>query len=346
MSCQSIDDIVTNVSDIKDIIVASGLDISKFFMPKRQIAKKLLSTKSPSLSDKDLNYIVYGKDIESSVSGYKPYSSESDSMVSYNGPYKAIPDDDPIFDEVDTIKSQTITSVFMINEKGTALTSDSTQLAILIGSSVPAMVDLAISLPVPNISAALSLLLVVLENFSTLKSKMKDILPHLDVFKKIKILISPDKYAEVVGIICPILALFKAVVTVILGLEKTISTLLGGSSPENKTKEIQNAKDAVDNAKSDLVNLGYYKSIDDAKNDFPAKDIGNGISQYNGTSDAPSGYVITDTKNSWKNSWKNSNNNNDDGQSENAWASTLTSKSATYNQAVNNAKNTLPKSGS
>lgn len=346
MSCQSIDDIVSNVSDIKTIIVSTGLDISKYFMSKRQIAKKLLSTKSPSLTDKDLNLIVYGKDIQSMTSGYQPYSSESDNMVSYDGPYKAIPDDDPIFDEVENMMSQMITSIFTIDDKGTALTSDTTQLTALISSSVPAMVALAISLPIPNIPGALSLLLIVLEGFSTLKTKMKDILPHLDIFKKIKILIPPSKYAEVVGIICPILTVFKTVVTAIMALETVITKFLGGAKPEDKTSQVQSAKTAVDNAKSDLVKLGYYKTIDDAKNDFPTKDIGYGITQYNGTSTAPSGYVVSDTKNTWINNWKTSNNNTDSGKAEDAWATSLTSKSVIYSQAIVNAKKTLPTSGS
>ena len=77
-----LDDMVKKATDLADSQL-TGLPklVEKFMLSDRQIAKKIISIKSPKLSDVDLNLIVYGKDLKKELgSSYKAFVSENEKL--------------------------------------------------------------------------------------------------------------------------------------------------------------------------------------------------------------------------------------------------------------------------
>ena len=103
-----IDDMVKKATDLAENQL-TGLPklVEKFMLSDRQIAKKIISIKSPKLSDVDLNLIVYGKDLKKELgSSYRAFVSENEKLnprvisKDLKSSFKALEDDNPIFEEV------------------------------------------------------------------------------------------------------------------------------------------------------------------------------------------------------------------------------------------------------
>lgn len=74
-------------------------------LTKRQIAKKILSYNvNPKLTDRELNLMLWGQDLQV-VQGasYRPYSSETEDWVSYDGDYEPMDIRQMIKDQIDGI---------------------------------------------------------------------------------------------------------------------------------------------------------------------------------------------------------------------------------------------------
>jgi hypothetical protein len=182
----------------------SKFDISKFYMSDRDSAKALIKKKNPNLSDKNANMIIYGTyskpsgneaEVENKVQEYRNYPGKS---------YKPIDKDDAVFSEVKDTKSQVRNAVFELGEKSVSLASDLTNLTIFLASSIPAMAALIVSIPIPNIPAATSLLSLLFSNITSVKTKLKELVSLLEVTKKMDVVVEPDKMQQVLGILNPV----------------------------------------------------------------------------------------------------------------------------------------------
>lgn len=259
-----------------------SIDIESKFMKDRQIAKKILHKKQKKKGrtddevDDDLNLIVYGTNIRKKLgASYQKYKSEidfediADRMaeeleVGVEG-FVPIGKDDPIFDEITKLKSRVRNSVYMIKERGKSLASDLNQLIALLTSSIPAAAALIVSIPIPNIAGALSIILLCLDSLSAFFIKLKDILPYLDPLPDIELVIQLDFLANIKDIICAALKIILGVIEGLSALTAPLSAILKGKDPETRQKELKDANDAVTTAKSDLEKLGFYEDRKEAE---------------------------------------------------------------------------------
>lgn len=250
-------DLLKNINDLEDSqIKGKGFDMKAHFMSDRQIAKKMISVKNPTMSDDDLNLIVFGQDVRK-LQGPSYEAYKTDNEVKYpeilskdpNSPFKPIPDNDPIFDEINKNKKEVRSNGFLIGEKLKDITSELVKIATLIINSIPAMVQL-VAPPSFNVSGAISILILAMGGTKNLQIRLKEVLTLLVVFKVIKYLIKPDSVEPVYGF-----------------LNTTTKSLSGITESVNKLSVISDAKQKVLDTNQKLMDDvdTKLKALDPAK---------------------------------------------------------------------------------
>jgi hypothetical protein len=351
MSCFDLKDINSELNKVKNAIFNlplnyGSLDLSSKFMTDRQIAKKILKAKFPKKGrseteiDDDLNQIVYGTNIRKRKgSSYKPYISEiefedeadrlSENLERGEDGFVPISRDNPIFDDISLLKSQIRISAFQLGEKGQSLGKDLTSLGTLLGSSLPAMAALMVSIPIPNIPGALSILLIVLKAVEDFFNKIKDLMPYLDILSKLELVIGPISFDFIQGILCNYLRIFSDVLSAINSLTAPLQSVLKGKTPKERTDEIQKAKDSVDESQNDLNDLGWFKTLEET-----------GVSQINPDqvekSNFGDGWILKSKKISYIQSRIGNKYTPQD--AENVWKSSLSSSWNQYTKCLESAK--------
>ena len=264
--------------------------IDKVMMPDKMIAKKIMSLKSPGMSDDDLNLMIYGKDLKKIVGPtYKPFFTEftieklnpSILIPDLKSPFKAIPEDFPIYDEVKKVKIEVKQGVFLLQDKSTALVSEISKLGVLIGSTIPAAILIAAPINF-NIPGAITLTVNLLNQISSVKQKFKELTPALRVVDKLKFVI-PDH--EVEAVITPI----NAVVQTISGFEQALSPFDAFSKiQEANQAKVDELKKKIDEIDLQVKNLKIedfisfpdpQKALDDKKKELDGvkEDISNQV---------------------------------------------------------------------
>lgn len=250
-------DLAKSMNELEDSqIKGKGFDMKSHFMSDRQIAKKMISAKNPKMSDEDLNLIVFGQDVKK-LQGPSYEAYKTDNEVKYpeilskdpNSPFKPIPDDDPIFDEVDKNKREIRSHGFLLGEKLKDITSELVKITTLIINSIPAMVQL-VAPPSFNVSGAISILMLTMGGTKNLQIRLKEVLTLLIVFKKVKYLIKPESAEPVYGF-----------------LTTTTTSLKGISESVNKLSVISDAKQkALDTQQKQMDGIDtQLKALDPAK---------------------------------------------------------------------------------
>ena len=219
--------------------------ISKFIQDKmmsdRQVVKKILSKKSPNLTDRELNLIVYGADLAKEMgASYKPFSSEKkiekkeeeEEVVTGKKPlFKKIDKDSPVFDEVKKIKTEVKDGIYLLQEKSIDLGKELVKFALLVGSTIPAAALL--SAPISfNIPGAVVLTVNLLNGVTSLDTKLKEFVPILRVISKLSIVLPDEVVDEVVGKISPVVT----TVTTMTDKLNSFKNLIPAGTEENLKK--------------------------------------------------------------------------------------------------------------
>lgn len=236
-------DMIKNMSELEDSqIKGKGFDMKAHFMSDRQIAKKMISTKDPKITDEDLNLIVFGQDVKK-LQGPSYEAYKTDNEVKYpeilskdpNSPFKPLPDNDPIFDEVDKTKREMRNNGFLLGEKLKDITGEIVKITTLIINSIPAMVQL-VAPPSFNVSGAIALLMLSLGGTKSLQIRLKEVLILLVVFKKVATVIKPESSETVYGFV-----------------NTTTKSITGISTSVNKLSIISEAKQKLLDEKQKLM---------------------------------------------------------------------------------------------
>jgi hypothetical protein len=253
-------DMLKNMSELEDSqIKGKGFDMKPHFMSDRQIAKKMISEKDPKISDEDLNLIVFGQDVKK-LQGPSYEAYKTDNEVKYpeilskdpNSPFKPLPDNDPIFDEVDKTKREMRNHGFLLGEKLKDIASEIVKITTLIINSIPAMVQL-VAPPSFNVSGAIALLMLSLGGTKSLQVRLKEILMLLIVFKKVSHVVKPESSETVYGFV-------NTTTKSITGITESVNKLSIISEAKQKTlDEQQKQMDVIDT---------QLKTLDSAK--FPS----------------------------------------------------------------------------
>lgn len=265
------EELKASLSELENVVIkAKGFDIKSHFMSDRQIAKKMMSIKMPTMSDDDLNLLVFGQDLKKIVGpSYEPYVSDNEiklpSLVSTDikSAFKAISIKDPLFDEVDKVKTEIRNSGFLLDNKLKDITGELVKITTLIINSVPAMVQL-VAPPSFNVSGAISILMLALGSLTNLQIRIKEIVPLLSIFKKIEYVVKPDNFLTVSNLI-------NTTVKALGTISKSVNALSVIS--EDKQKLLDEKQKLMDNVDKQLKALDPAKFESTAEYDAAKKGL-------------------------------------------------------------------------
>lgn len=230
--------------------------IQNYMMSDRQIVKKIMSKKSPNLSDKELNLLIYGKDLEKEIGPtYKPFESDNENRnpeiisTDKESKFKPLSKDSPIFDEVKKVKTEVKDGIFLLQEKSIDLGKEVAKFGILIGSTIPAAAIMVAPVSF-NIPGALTLTVNLLNGISSLNTKLKEFTPLLRVVSKLGFVLPENKVDSVLTTLNPII---DSVTTISNGVSKLKVPGFSeddnsGDTPPKKTKIqiMSEAKDSME----------------------------------------------------------------------------------------------------
>lgn len=252
-----------NISDLENAVIkGKGFDMKSHFMSDRQIAKKMLSIKMPTMSDDDLNLMVFGQDLKKVIgSSYEAYVTDNEIKIpeliskDLNSPFKAISIKDPMFDEIDKMKSEIRNSGFLLGNKLKDMKGELIKITTLIINSIPAMIQL-VAPPSFNVSGAISILMLALGSVTNLQVRIKEVLPLLVPFSKIQYVIKPDNVETVFGFL-------NTTTKAINEISKNISALSVISEAKQKLlDEKQKLMDTVDTQLKALDVAKFSTTVD------------------------------------------------------------------------------------
>jgi len=199
-----IDDMVKKATDLAENQL-TGLPklVEKFMLSDRQIAKKIISIKSPKLSDVDLNLIVYGKDLKKELgTSYRAFVSENEKLnprvisKDLKSSFKALEDDNPIFEEVKKIKIEVKDGLYILEQKSKAMGKDVVKLGVTIGTTIPAAAIMVAPVSF-NVPGSITLIMNLINAISGINFKLKEFTPALRFLDKLKYVLPDDKVKEV-----------------------------------------------------------------------------------------------------------------------------------------------------
>lgn len=292
VKAKAIEELNKKVSSITESqITGIAKKITDNFMSDRQVLKKIVSMKSPNLSDDELNLLVYGRDLKRELgASYRAWKSERDAEDEEDDDddlktkkdktkknkadkdktkknknkkgeseetektkrekrkekkmvFKPIPRDNPLFDEVKKLKGEIKLKFHLLEEKSKNLLKEIMKFGVMVGTTIPAAIVLSAP-PSFNIPGAVTLVLNLMNAFSSISSKIQDLLPYLDVVNKLNAVIPSDKMGKVssslngfLGIINQITSLFSKFKSLMPKLSET---------DEGKLKDLQTDVDNLD----------------------------------------------------------------------------------------------------
>lgn len=256
-----IDEVVNKAKGLADSQL-KGLPklVDKFMLSERQIIKKIISIKSPKLSDVDLNLIVFGKDLKKELgAGYRAFVSENEKLnpqvISNNikSGFKALEDDNPIFEEVEKIKVEIKDGLFILEQKSEDMGKEVIKLGVLIGTTIPAAAIMVAPVSF-NVPGAITLTLNLINAIGAINFKLKEFTPALRFLDKLKYVLPDDKVQEV-------MAPIKTLIGTIDTLANTVGKLKLPNFDDVKEKaatEAQNKMEEITNKVKSLKVEDFY----------------------------------------------------------------------------------------
>ena len=206
------------------------------FMSQKQIAKRMISANSgDTISDKDLNLIVYGIDIEA-IQGpdYIPYVTDNENLYPYlndidpNSPYPPLSSSNVIFIEINSLKYEIKNAWFKIKEKTTQIKKSIKSTSVVISNCISAIfIDLAHTTaiaPTPDIPGAILHLMQAINALNALISELMDILIYLPSLEKVYLVV-PEKNQNNIDILSSLLIAIDILLNIILESCRSIKEL-------------------------------------------------------------------------------------------------------------------------
>jgi hypothetical protein len=155
------------------------------------------------LSDVDLNLIVYGKDLKKELgSSYKAFVSENEKLnprvisKDLKSTFKALEDDNPIFDEVEKIKIEVKDGLYILEQKSKDMGKEVVKLGVTIGTTIPAAAIMVAPVSF-NVPGSITLIMNLINAIGGINYKLKEFTPALRFLDKLKYVIPDDKMQEV-----------------------------------------------------------------------------------------------------------------------------------------------------
>lgn len=235
-----------NITKLQNKIFDANFDISKFYLSDKEIVKNILKSKNPKLKSKEAHEMVYG-------------STSSNSTI------YPISNDNKYYEEASKIKIEVRESSMLLVKDQKSLVQDLIKTSIQIGNSIPA-ISLLISAPPWNVSAAISLVLLIMDAINSIINKIIDLLKYLEPIKKIKLLVDNDKYNSITSPINVsvniLLSLFDPISALKKFIDKIFSLLSSMTDPNSLKSQIKQIKKEIRRKEKDK---GKAESEEEAK---------------------------------------------------------------------------------
>jgi hypothetical protein len=242
--------------------------LQDMMMTDGQIAKKIISIKSPKMTDDELNLLVYGKDLKKELgANYKAWKSEKEKEEEVKKEeesepktkkekrkkekklFKPLPKDSPVYDEVRKIKTDIKEQILMWEQKSILLGKEVVKFGVLVGSTISAAI--VIAAPVSfNVPGAITLTLTLLNAFSQLQQRIMDFVPLLRIVDLIRFILPDDQLDKIV---VPL----TTFVTAVLGISETINKISNALPKMSDAKKdaLVKIQEQIDGLDKEIKNL-------------------------------------------------------------------------------------------
>lgn len=267
-----LDDLVKKATDLADQqLDGFSKQIDNLMFTDRQIAKKIISLKSPKLSDSDLNLIIYGKDLKKEIgASYKAFVSENEKLnpkvlvKDLKSQFKALEDDNIIFDEVKKIKTEVKDGLYILESKTKNMTKEVAKLAVMIGSTIPAAAVLVAPLSF-NVPGSITLVMNLAIAMGSINMKLKEFTPALRFLDKIKYVLPDEKVQQM-----------TTTVNTLLSTIDNLSSTIGKLKLPNFDEAKEEAATEASNKMETIVNkIKSLKISDFAQSSDPVAALAN-----------------------------------------------------------------------
>lgn len=258
-----------NLDIFKEKIYGVNFDISKYFLPDNEIAKKILLFKNKQMTKDEVDLIIDGQVVGASSSSVYPLDRKSN-----------------IYDEVKKLKDEVRVAAMMLIKEQKSIVKDLVNSTLLIGSSIPGITLTIGAIPF-NIPSAISSVCLIIDQLSKLIDRISDTIKYLDPLKYLKFLIDSQKCETITAPLnASVLALIallnpiNAIKDFLSRIQDTISNLI---KPENLLKQIKQLKKEIKRKNKDLNNTNDDTEKEEIREDIVdleqrLKDLQNGYS--------------------------------------------------------------------
>jgi hypothetical protein len=280
------------IVELENKIYKNEFDISKFFLPQKEIVKNIIREKNPSMKKEDIILMVHGPnyvpptEVKKNNQELTPLTKSSDStgvtssINSDDSPYP-LTEGSEYYKEAqryqDEIKQSA--TLFMLSKK--ELTNQLISSLTLLSSSIPG-ISMMITAPPWNIPAALSMASLVLDSLNDLISKAVKVITTTGPLKKLNLVLSEDSLRKVVRILNPVISIINALLdpierikNFILKLIEKIKSLFKSDQCRKQLRRIkrQISKKNIEIAKIKLEQVAAKALFNTSKADSLQQDI-------------------------------------------------------------------------
>ena len=245
-------DLNSNIATLQDKVYSVNFDISKSFLPDKEVVKNQLLLKNPLMKTKDAQIMVDGFTSKIGPTGSVPGTpsagatssgvkdiSKTEAKKLYGGVYP-LPKTHHYYDEAKKTKKEVREAAMGLIKEQKALVQDLIVTAIKIGNAVPAITLLIAPLSF-NVPGAISLLLLIIDAINLLINKIMDIVKLLEPLTKLGLLIDKSKFESVTAPLNAAILIIIALFEPISILKLIIEFLLGQLKKTIKDAPQQNA---------------------------------------------------------------------------------------------------------
>ncbi len=274
-----------NVTTLQEKIYGMNFDISKSYLPDKEIVKNIIKSKNPNMTKDDVELMVEGnldtynpginmKDIKpistsatASTSTKPGILSNTITSATASSTKKVVGDlakkhklypmdkNSVYYQEAKKIKSDVRESVMMLFKEQKELMQDLAKTSIQVGSSISGAAILIAPLSF-NVPGAISVVLLVIDAISKIISKMMNIIMHLGPLKYLVLLIPANKADSIIKPINTVLKILISLFDSTKMLQKLIDKLM--SILKKRIKGANSAgimKEKCDGLKKELAEL-------------------------------------------------------------------------------------------
>jgi len=248
-----------------ELYSSSPLDISKFFLPDKEILKKFIKSKNPKMSDSDINLMVEDeetliKDEESILDITQDENTKEERkreirerVQRRKQVYKS--NLEQFKEEVKNIKNEVREAVFSLVNKSIEVTQALILAITKTATTLPGAIVMAVA-PPWNVPGAVTKILLVIKAYFDLIAIFKTILIYLEPTKKLPLLL-PNAALQGIGttlqisVVKPMLLIFKPISVIQRIIQKIFEFIKKLFKNKNKTFK---------KATKRLIKLGHIRN--------------------------------------------------------------------------------------